>query len=373
MPEQKRRLLPREGFTADVLVTVLRNSIFNPSLTLPAYIFSRFASTGIEWASRNPKALKGLRTALLLGLITQTSSYLSRKSANNWKSDVYDWKKEIVVVTGGSDGIGAIVVKELAKRGIVVAVLDIQELTYPAPEHVHFFRCDLTSASDIANVGSAIKTTVGDPTVLINNAGIARNKDILHTTPTDLRLNFGVNTFSHYALAHAFLPAMIAQNHGMVVTVASLAAHVTAPGMVDYAASKAASMAFHEGLSSELATLYKAPRVRTLLVCQGYTRTSLFQGFHEGDPFLAYPLAPETVAEAIVEKVLRGEGGQVLLPRVVGKISSMIRGQPLWHQNRVRNNDKFMQKFRGRMVTQPSEGNEEGAVSESWVKESGNE
>jgi len=45
-------------------------------------------------------------------------------------NDTYDWAKEIVVVTGGSDGIGAIVVKLLAERGIKVGVLDVQPLTY---------------------------------------------------------------------------------------------------------------------------------------------------------------------------------------------------------------------------------------------------
>lgn len=61
--------------------------------------------------------------------------YLGDKVSNNWASDAYDWKKEIVVVTGGSDGIGAIVVKLLAEKGIKVAVLDVQELTYEGNNH----------------------------------------------------------------------------------------------------------------------------------------------------------------------------------------------------------------------------------------------
>jgi hypothetical protein len=112
------------------VASLLNKTVFNPALTLPAFLFSRYASQGIEWASQNPKLAKYLRSALLLGLITRTGRYLSHQSVNNWKKDVYDWKKEIVVVTGGSDGIGAIVVKELAARGITVVVLDVQELTY---------------------------------------------------------------------------------------------------------------------------------------------------------------------------------------------------------------------------------------------------
>lgn len=49
---------------------------------------------------------------------------------NNWQNDTYDWTKEVVVVTGGSDGIGKIVSLLLAERGVKVAVLDVQELTF---------------------------------------------------------------------------------------------------------------------------------------------------------------------------------------------------------------------------------------------------
>jgi all-trans-retinol dehydrogenase (NAD+) len=58
------------------------------------------------------------------------SKFLDKGVMNNWTNDVYDWKKEIVVVTGGSDGIGAPVVQSLAKRGIRVVVLDIQQPKY---------------------------------------------------------------------------------------------------------------------------------------------------------------------------------------------------------------------------------------------------
>lgn len=65
------------------------------------------------------------------------NNFLNQGAANNWTNDVYDWRKEIVVVTGGSDGIGAIIVKLLAERGIKIANLDIQEPkyvgAYPSP------------------------------------------------------------------------------------------------------------------------------------------------------------------------------------------------------------------------------------------------
>ena len=71
-----------------------------------------------------------LKTALALGVLSKVSNWLDDAVINNWSNDVYDWTKEVVVVTGGSDGIGKVVVQLLAEKGIKVAVLDVQELTY---------------------------------------------------------------------------------------------------------------------------------------------------------------------------------------------------------------------------------------------------
>ena len=96
--------------------------------------------------------------------------------------------------------------------------------TLPAPPSVQYFHCDLADKSSIIQASSAVRASLGHPTVLINNAGCARGKTILDSTENDIRLTFNVNTLSHYFLAQQFLPHMIEKNHGMVVTVASLAA-----------------------------------------------------------------------------------------------------------------------------------------------------
>lgn len=283
---------------------------------------------------------------------------------NNWTNDTYDWNKEIVVVTGGSDGIGAIVVKLLAERGIKVVVLDVQELQYECPPTVQYFKVDLCDHEDIARVTAAIQSTVGHPTILINNAGVAKGKTIIESTPRDINLTFGVNAFAHYHLARAFLPSMIAANHGMVVTVSSAAGFVTAPTLVDYAASKAAAVSFHEGLHAELATVYNAPKVRTVLVCQGYTRTTLFQGFKQGDPFVNYVLYPETVAEEIVKAVLAGRSRTLHLPGVARWVNMRLRAWSEWAQYGLRKRTvELMKGWKGRQVVQPSEMEDFGVKS----------
>lgn len=161
---------------------------------------------------------------------------------------------------------------------------------------------------------------------------------------------------------------MISTNHGMIVTVASLAAYVTAPGLVDYAGSKAAALAFHEGLSAELITHYKAPAVRTVLMCQGYTRTALFEGFG------GKSLYPETVAEEIVKAVLSGKSKHMNLPEAAWAFAPKLRGLPLWLQYGVRGRlDNLMRGWRGRQVVQPSEEKAEEKVGDSTVLVEGSE
>ncbi len=199
-------------------------------------------------------------------------------------------------------------------------------------------------------VAEKVRIEVGRPTVLINNAGVARGKTVLESEPGDVRFTFDVNTLSHYWLAKAFLPSMIERNHGMVVTVASAASWITTPAMVDYAASKAAAMAFHEGLSAELVTRYQAPKVRTVIVHPGHVKTPLFQGFSQGSDFLMPSLEVDTVAEGIVKQVLSGRSGNVILPET-GGLAALMRILPDWiSYGRRIDGDKYMAKWNGRQV-----------------------
>lgn len=153
---------------------------------------------------------------------------------------------------------------------------------------------------------------------------------------------------------------MIERNHGMIVTVASYAAYVAAPNLVDYASSKAAALSFHEGLSAELGSIYKAPKVRTVIMCQNYTRTKLFEGFD------GKALYPETVAEEIVKAVFRGKSAHILTPQAGWLTVPGMRNFPLWMQYGTRKRlVNLMAKWQGRQVVQPSLESEK--VGESGV------
>lgn len=238
------------------------------------------------------------------------------------------------------------------------AVTRADAFSTTAPPQVYYFECDLCNPSQIKTVAADVINFVGHPTVIINNAGFARGKSILDTTAEDLRLTYQINTLSHFYVLQQFLPELIKNNHGMVVTVASAAAYITPPRLVDYCGSKAAALSTHEGLQAELATIYKAPKVRTVVVCQGYTKTTLFDGFDKGDGFLSYALDTDTVAEAIAKAVMNGRSDHIVLPHVGWWISPPLRGTSLWWQTGLRKRGvNLMEKFQGRQVSQPSEKN----------------
>jgi hypothetical protein len=115
----------------------LKHTVLNPALTLPLVLAARYTRKGNLLASQHTKAFQYLKAALAIGLLHRVSSWLDDAVTNNWSNDTYDWRKEVVVVTGGSDGIGKIIVQLLAERGIKVAVLDVQELTYEGTFHSH--------------------------------------------------------------------------------------------------------------------------------------------------------------------------------------------------------------------------------------------
>lgn len=122
--------------------------------------------------------------------------------------------------------------------------------------------------------------------------------------------------------------------------------------MVDYASSKAAALSFHEGLTAELATRYNAPKVRTVVINQGYTKTPLFDGYNNTKGFMMPTLEPETVAEAIVRQVLTGRSAQVILP-AFASILPALAALPHWYQYSMRKDGaEIMPKWNGRQVVQ---------------------
>ncbi|KAI9929304.1 hypothetical protein ASPWEDRAFT_111994 [Aspergillus wentii DTO 134E9] len=270
------------------------------------------------------------------GILYKLNQTLSRLALNNWVSDPWDWAREIVLITGGSSGIGEQMVHRLAEHGITVVILDLVAPQTATPDKVHFYQCDITSPEAVHAAAQQIRKDVGHPTVLVNNAGIANGKSILDEADEGTKRIFDVNSIAHFRLVREFLPHMIERNHGHVITIASMASFMTVSPGVAYSCTKAAALSFSEGLALELHYQHKANKVRTSVVHPTWVRTPLIKQALDSGKWKQYTLDAGTVADAVVAQILAGESGQICVPGTYTWLSC-IRAFPNWLQQWVRN------------------------------------
>jgi len=123
---------PSAGLTADPIGRFIKKTLLNPVFTILFILAAHFTKTGSDLSIIHDTAFSWIKTLFYLGLIRWVSGYLDTGSLNNWTTDAYDWEKEIVLITGGSGGIGGNVVKLLAEMGIKVVVMDVIPITFDA-------------------------------------------------------------------------------------------------------------------------------------------------------------------------------------------------------------------------------------------------
>ncbi|KAI3139286.1 hypothetical protein CBS147325_6634 [Penicillium roqueforti] len=262
---------------------------------------------------------------------------ISERVINNFQgSEAWIPENELVLLTGGSGGIGREIMEDLSRNKVRVVVLDIIRPTFELPENVTFYQTDVTSAKSLSEACAAIRKAHGEPTVIVNNAAIFHHDTILDLPEEQLRQAFDVNIISHFLIIKEFLPFMIRMNRGHVLTVASVASFVTLGEMVDYACSKAAALSFQEGLRQELKYWYKAPNVRTSTIHPLWVQTPMIEGFTKYQAAFDQPLLdPKDVSQAVVEHLVNRKSGLTVLPRHSSVIGS-LRAFPLWLQEAVR-------------------------------------
>ncbi|OAA35725.1 short-chain dehydrogenase/reductase 2 [Beauveria brongniartii RCEF 3172] len=281
---------------------------------------------------------RGLQMLLGLSVVRYINSTLSSIALNSWrltKPGNWKWDREIAVITGGCSGIGKCTVERLAKRGVRVAIFDIQE----APEsfqnnaRIRFFKCDITDGDSVAQAADRVREHFGEPSILINNAGITKPFTIMDMPMEVITKVFQVNCFAHWTTVQEFLPHMMRLNKGHVVTVASLAGHASIAKAADYCASKSAAIAFHEVLGAELRSFHGADGVMTSVVNPNFVRTPFLdsiEGLKEVQDQIPM-LTPEQVADCIAAQIFSRTAGEVNVPSHMGYITG-FRGWPHWIQ-----------------------------------------
>ncbi|KAH7093115.1 hypothetical protein FB567DRAFT_164058 [Paraphoma chrysanthemicola] len=285
-----------------------------------------------------------LKGSLGLWAVLDFNALLNRWAENKWtwKKDTseWDWRNEVAVITGGSQGIGAHVVKKLVALGINCAVLDVVPLTDTITQdernHVRYYRCDITSPDAIRVAAEAIRSDLGSPSILINNAGIGNAFTILEIPFDNLQRLFQINLLSHWSTVKEFLPDMLAKKKGHIMSVASLASFCTLAAAVDYSCTKSALLSFHEGLNLELKHRYKCPEIKTTIVHPNWTKSAItaHAAIQAGLKRVgAKLLEAEDVADAMVNQIIAAKSGQLILGP---GLSPKIRALPAWLQEVIR-------------------------------------
>lgn len=192
----------------------------------------------------------------------------------------------IAVVTGGSRGIGAAIVRRLAKDGFDVALVyrsgeaEANALTREcsgADVRVVPFRADLGNREETVGVAARIREEMGPVAVLVNNAGITRDGLAVRMNDGQFTDVLDTNLTSAFVLCRAFLPDMIKARWGRIVNMSSVNGIYGSAGQVNYAASKAGLI----GLTRSLAKEVGSRNITVNAVAPGYIDTDMTRAMPE--------------------------------------------------------------------------------------------
>jgi len=226
------------------------------------------------------------------------------------------FKDRVVVITGGSRGLGLVLGEAFARERakIVLVASDRVELS-KAVEHidaeVETIACDLTQISQVEEMVERVLIKFGRIDVLINDAGIIEIGHMDVMTIEDYERAMKTNFWAPLYCILSVLPAMKAKKFGRIVNISSIGGKMSVPHLLPYSASKHALVGLSEGLRSELLK----ENIFVTTVCPGLGRTgshcaASFKGENEKDYALlnlvtALPVTSASADSAAAE-ILKG-------------------------------------------------------------------
>ncbi|HET9627780.1 MAG TPA: SDR family oxidoreductase [Kofleriaceae bacterium] len=247
----------------------------------------------------------------------------------------------VVVITGGSRGLGLVLARTLVERGARVAICarDTDELARARREleqlggEVFSAPCDVTDRDDVLRFMASVEDDFGPIDVLINNAGLIQVGPLEHMTADDFEQALAVNLRGPLHATLAVLPAMRRRKAGRIVNIASLGGRVAVPHLAPYSTSKFALVGMSEAMRAELVK----DNIFVTTVCPGLMRTGsprhgLFKGNHQaeyawftiGDSLSITSISAESAAEQIIRGLSRGDAAVTISPQA--KLLSFVHG-----------------------------------------------
>ena len=192
----------------------------------------------------------------------------------------------VAIVTGGSRGIGRAIVKKLAEEGANVAFnfLKSEEKALTLKKEIEekggnalTFRQDVKDYGAIKMMVEGVKSHFGRLDIIVNNAGILRDKALMLMEEQDWEDVISTNLSGAFNLVRAAIVTFMKQKSGNIINITSVAGIKGMPRQVNYSASKAGII----GLTKALAREVGPYNVRVNAIAPGYIDTDMVTGFKE--------------------------------------------------------------------------------------------
>jgi NAD(P)-dependent dehydrogenase (short-subunit alcohol dehydrogenase family) len=189
----------------------------------------------------------------------------------------YDLRDKVVLITGGSRGLGLVLAREAARQGAHVAICarDAGELARARDDlhgygtHVFAIPCDLTDRGQAQDMVATVERHFGRLDVLINNAGVIQVDPVETMNLADYEEAMAIHYWAPLYTTLAPLPGMRRRRSGRIVNISSIGGKLAVPHLVPYEASKFALVGLSEGLRAEL----MKDGIVVTTVCPGLMRT----------------------------------------------------------------------------------------------------
>lgn len=196
-----------------------------------------------------------------------------------------DFSGKVALITGGAQGIGKTIALELAKQGSDVAVVDVNlesaEITAKEIEALGrrslALKVDVRSFEETAGMVAKTVEALGGLQILVNNAGITRDKLLLRMGEEDWDAVMDVNLKGSFNATHAAVRVMSKARAGRIVNIASIVGLIGNAGQANYSASKAGLI----GLTKTTAREFAARGITCNAVAPGFIDTAMTQAMPE--------------------------------------------------------------------------------------------
>ncbi|MBD2770019.1 SDR family oxidoreductase [Hymenobacter sp. BT664] len=244
----------------------------------------------------------------------------------------YDLNQRVVLITGGSRGLGLVLARQAVAEGARVAICARDEaelararqdllLAGGAEADLLTLPRDITNEQEVRTMVAEVENRLGPVDVLINNAGIILGGPLDNMDSRDYEDSMAIHFWAPLHAMQAVLPSMRRRGEGRIVNISSLGGKVALPHMAPYSASKFALVGLSEGFRAEL----QQHGISVTTVCPGLLRTGSaghalvkgqqkkeFAWFSIADSLPGLTMNAEQAARQIWNACRRGDGEIIL-------------------------------------------------------------